>query len=596
MAQESEHQGSPGGETAPEQTVVCPPDLPVLNVCAPVADPVALIDLGAIAHTAGERALAELISTSHAAPVGTQLARSSVDPQLYTLLTQLDLDEADDEDLVEAAAAAERLEAAAHAIKLRAAAALSHRLVMNPAALAHTEATQQDVAADELAVRMRITHRAGTDLVRRGRALDGVLLDTGEALASGVIDASRARVIVDGLDHVPPEVAATVEERVLPRAPRRTVAQLRSDVAKALVAVDADAAAERAHRRATERRVSRPRALPDGMAAMRIEGPAADVLALDVALHAAARATKASGDERTMDQLRFDSLAGIAHRALATGRLVAREQGQDADLPLASQGGHRPTIMVTVPLDQLLPGWTPATGVVPAQNRPGSENGDQGVRAGQCVRADEGDRADQGTMAGLDTSTGQVPSWPPPLPGKHLSPDQVPVLEGYGHITPTLARALAAGGDWYRIVTDPLSGAVLDVGHTRYRPTQAMVDHIRARDGTCARPGCGHRAIECQLDHTREWNHTHPTRGGPTSVDNLAPLCGRDHQVKTHGDFRLTQTGPGVFEWTTPTGHRYRREPDGTTTMLSHPDHLAHYDTSTVEDADDQPDWGPPPF
>src|SRR5699024_7121878 len=232
MAQRFEHEGSRGGETAPEETLVCPADVPVINMCAPVADPVALIDLGAIADTAGERALAELISTSRAAPVGTQLARSSVDPQLYTLLTQLDLDEADDEDLVEAAAAAERLEGAAHAIKLRAAAALSRRLMMNPAALAHTEATQRDVAADELAVRLRITHRAGTDLVRRGRALDGVLLDTGQALASGVIDASRARVIVDGLDHVPPEVAATVEERVLPRAPRRTVAQLRADVAK----------------------------------------------------------------------------------------------------------------------------------------------------------------------------------------------------------------------------------------------------------------------------------------------------------------------------------------------------------------------------
>src|SRR5699024_7063047 len=103
----------------------------------------------------------------------------------------------------------------------------------------------------------------------------------------------------------------------------------------------------------------------------------------------------------------------------------------------------------------------------------------------------------------------------------------------------------------------------------------------------------GHRASECQLDHTREWNHTRPTRGGPTSITNLAPLCGRDHQVKTHGDFRLTQTAPGAFEWTTPTGHHYRREPDGTTTMLSHPD---HHDTGTVEDADNQPNDGPPPF
>src|SRR5699024_3403965 len=118
MAQRFEHEGSPGGQAAPVETLVCPADVPVINLCAPVGDPVALIDLGALAHTAGERALAELISTSHAAPVGTQLASASVDPQLYTLLTQLDLDSADDEDLVEAAAAAERLESAAHAIKL----------------------------------------------------------------------------------------------------------------------------------------------------------------------------------------------------------------------------------------------------------------------------------------------------------------------------------------------------------------------------------------------------------------------------------------------------------------------------------------------
>src|SRR5699024_4770662 len=120
MAQQFEHESSAGGDGAPEQTVACRAGVPVLNLGAPAGDPVALIDLGAIAHTGGERALAELISTSHAAPVGTQLARSSVDPQLYTLLTRLDLDQADDEDLVEAAAAAERLEAAAHAIKLRA--------------------------------------------------------------------------------------------------------------------------------------------------------------------------------------------------------------------------------------------------------------------------------------------------------------------------------------------------------------------------------------------------------------------------------------------------------------------------------------------
>src|SRR5699024_3648202 len=131
----------------------------------------------------------------------------------------------------------------------------------------------------------------------------------------------------------------------------RTVAQLRNDIARELIAVDADEAARRAEHRATQRRISRPKAETDGMASMRIEGPAADVLALDTALHATAKAAKAAGDHRTMDQLRFDALAGIGHDALATGYLGAPTEGRC----LATSGGHRPTIQVTIPLDQLLP-------------------------------------------------------------------------------------------------------------------------------------------------------------------------------------------------------------------------------------------------
>lgn len=579
---------------------------------------VSLIDLGGLAHTAGERALAELIEATHAMPVSDRIATHSVDSQLLALLTRMDLDAAEAGDLVEAAAAAERVEAAAHAIKLRAAAHLSRREAMRPAALAQREAAQRDVAGDELAVRLRTTVRAGADLVRRGKALEETLSATGDALGQGVIDAGRARVIVDGLEHVDAEVAATVESRVLARAPDRTVAQLRSDVAKALIAVDADQAAQRARQRASQRRVSRPRAHPDGIASMRLEGPAADVLALDVALQAAARAAKTAGDTRSIDQLRFDTLAGIAHHALTTGHLGSPADG----LPLATQNGHRPTILITISLDQLLPpktgdgatgagastkGASSADGMNGASGH-GAGNGRDGAGAGNgngAGRATGGCacRGAAGTGTGNRGSGGDDGLWPPPLPGERLRPDQVPTLDGYGPINPTLARALAAGGDWIRLVTDPLTGGVLDVGHTRYRPTQAMIDHLLARDRTCVRPGCTHRASECQIDHTHEWNHTNPDRGGLTAVTNLGPLCGRDHQVKTHGDFRLTQPEPGIFEWTTPTGHRYRREPDGTTTSLNHPTHQPRYGT-TPDDAGtdeasgehDPPDYGPPPF
>lgn len=154
-------------------------------------------------------------------------------------------------------------------------------------------------------------------------------------------------MVVDGLEHVAWEVAAAVEDLVLPQAPNRTPAQLRSDVAKAQIAVDATAAEERARQRATCRRVTRPRAEHDQTASMRIEGPAADVLALDLALDASARAANASGDQRTIDQLRFDSLAGIAHHALATGHLGDPATGTR----LATTNGQLPRIHVTIGLD-----------------------------------------------------------------------------------------------------------------------------------------------------------------------------------------------------------------------------------------------------
>src|SRR5699024_5892308 len=155
---------------------------------------------------------------------------------------------------------------------------------------------------------------------------------------------------------------------------------------KALIAVDADAAAERARYRATQRRVSRPRAHGDDTASMRIEGPAGDILALDVALHAAARAAKTNGDQRTIDQLRFAALAGTAHQALTTGRLATTtEQDQGCTLPLARQHGHRPTIMITIPLNQLLPNWQPPTNTRTAPHQPDSQNGP----AGQNNRSEE---------------------------------------------------------------------------------------------------------------------------------------------------------------------------------------------------------------
>ena len=52
---------------------------------------------------------------------------------------------------------------------------------------------------------------------------------------------------------------------------------------------------------------------------------------------------------------------------------------------------------------------------------------------------------------------------------------------------------------------------------------------------------------------------------GPRTSDNLAALCRFHHRLKTHTAWRYRVTGPGCFEWTSPHGHHYRRDPTGTT-------------------------------
>jgi hypothetical protein len=134
--------------------------------------------------------------------------------------------------------------------------------------------------------------------------------------------------------------------------------------------------------------------------------------------------------------------------------------------------------------------------------------------------------------------------------------DEPGALAGYGPIPASVARRLAAEGTWRRLLTDPVSGTVLDYGRTRYEPPPDLVDHVVARDRTCRWPGCDRPAYRCELDHTLPHPH------GPTAAGNLGPLCKAHHIAKHHSRWRVTQSTPGRFRWVTPTGHVYIETPE----------------------------------
>ena len=125
-------------------------------------------------------------------------------------------------------------------------------------------------------------------------------------------------------------------------------------------------------------------------------------------------------------------------------------------------------------------------------------------------------------------------------------------LTGYGPIPASLARELAADGNWQRFITDPRSGELLDLGRKSYRPSQYLVDFLLARDRTCRFPGCRYPAHRSDIDHVTPWDE-----GGKTTPENLGALCRRHHRLKTHGGWKVTSASDGSCEWISPNGKHY---------------------------------------
>jgi hypothetical protein len=137
-------------------------------------------------------------------------------------------------------------------------------------------------------------------------------------------------------------------------------------------------------------------------------------------------------------------------------------------------------------------------------------------------------------------------------------------LTGYGPITPAQARTLASrpGSVWRRLLTHPTTGQVIKTDPTTYRPTAETARHVTARDPHCRFPGCTRPSRHCDIDHVTPFNHTNPRTGGPTTPDNLIPLCRRHHLTKHRAGWHIGyNTTTGDVTWTAPTGHTYTDQP-----------------------------------
>lgn len=143
-----------------------------------------------------------------------------------------------------------------------------------------------------------------------------------------------------------------------------------------------------------------------------------------------------------------------------------------------------------------------------------------------------------GTLLGLNNEDGHLP--------------------GHGPIPADICRALASDSTWKRILTDPNTSHVLDVGADTYRPSARMREYIEARDQRCRFPGCHRPAHKADLDHTIRF-----PLGGRTIRINLSALCERHHIVRHLPGWQVIQDpdGSGGLTWITPTGRTYCTRP-----------------------------------
>jgi len=136
--------------------------------------------------------------------------------------------------------------------------------------------------------------------------------------------------------------------------------------------------------------------------------------------------------------------------------------------------------------------------------------------------------------------------------------DEPGYLAGYGPITAETARRLAAdeSGSWRRLLTDPDTGQLLDLGADRYRPSQRLRDFVSARDGVCAFPTCNQPGYRCEYEHITPFR-----QGGRTCRCNAALACRRHNLCKIGTGWRYRRNGDGSFTWTDDTGHHRTGHP-----------------------------------
>lgn len=168
------------------------------------------------------------------------------------------------------------------------------------------------------------------------------------------------------------------------------------------------------------------------------------------------------------------------------------------------------------------------------------------------------------TTSTTGTTAGKHPSARRTTVFVHLSGDGeagVARVEGVGPLDPdTLRRFLAGSHVTIRPVIDANAPPAVD----SYEIPERLRTAVTLRNPIEVFPYSSRPSRALDLDHTTPYDPGAPPGSHQTRADNLGPLSRKTHRAKTARLWHVEQTEPGVFHWTSPTGHRYRVSSQGT--------------------------------
>ncbi len=427
--------------------------------------------------------------------------------------------------------------------------------------------------AEEAAAVLILTPRAAGDLLGLARNL-ACVPQTRALLAAGILDQDRAEVIADALAVLDAAGAATVENRVTPKAAKMTTGQLRAACERAIKAYDPQAATRRREQAQKDARVECwAEAAGTSAIAGRDLAPAG-VIAASKNLDADARWLGQHGMPGSHDQRRAAAfLARLTNRPLST-LLPQPVAGDAASTPAAPTPGSPATA-------------TPAPGTTPA----GPATGSPTTATPAPSTTPAGAAGWAGGLGGTVNLTMPASAWLglTDNPGEAGGPGAldadtcrdlaaalaanpatrwcVTVVDRYGRAT---AHGCARHGPGPPGSGNPATWLAqipietIETGtcsHRResagYQPSNMLRHIIKMRSPRCGFPGCRRPAVRCDDDHTVPYD-----KGGRSCECNLYPLCRRHHQTKQAPGWRLDQPEPGTLIWTLPSGRRYTVIPE----------------------------------